>query len=1066
MKNIKKKLLMSAALLSAAAPLLSEQHVQTVEASPVGEHVKRVGSGVYTTADLIDMPLVIEMLPTHVDYDYFLHYGFHQNRRVFMYLQKYKDSVYYYSPAVRYLHTDASKNGERPDGSIDEFARARLKTLSLIDGGRYYPRRNMSEHQLRANRGRGATESEIGGIGHHPDHHNRLTDPAKTVRDLNYLHPGSDKRNHNMRPYSVRPLMERAWTPENLIRTSTGYPTRHQDTRYTRGAYNAWVEQRSLGYYANGRRLTNPNFPADGMRDNGSEGFEDYPLLAFPWSDNDVRDGGNPSLHSEADEYTYQWAMHNGWYGRSRRNTHYDARTDWGEARTQYREKRAAMTILYDEHSSVQENMRRAGYRNRNSAIDALTVKYGSLQSPPILSTHTIGVTFKRATNDYVIGATAPTGPNDDLGPIDTRVVRQRVFNEAGNVIQTFEAGKALRPSKAPDVEPDDRLRVETDVVIHNGWRSAMHGVLDFSTNQNQTKTLSRIGGGNIRSGRIGTNRFSHTFTVPEMEGAYDVTTALDQALYASTSDITLMSGSYSGHNRLNVVIDRGDFASESISLIDREGNEVSTPVPGREYKIKYAFKYTSANGENARRKANLRVDYVIGREMVGENLGREDSGLLSAPGKTVRPEHGRTYTFETDYHLFETAQFDTAAALSVSEDRYNQDPSTNAIAERWSSNYDLGVSDVRLLPGYTVNTHEQTATVLVQFDVKYDAPSAISDLGQDVDFLVAVDDQVVEVTEHIRKGNNYNLSVPIEVELDGESDRVLEAVVFANHSMNVYESDLDAQRNNFGMATARIATPEVESFTNNNRRVTWNQYTGINRWTGENTSYNTFGGNRRNFMKFLNPDDSRGVRRDSFESYQVDAVRFRSRLTRMEEMGENGDGWVNLLEEEGYIRAGYGYELEVDVSYRTNVLDFSEPNRTGADGISTRTRFAEPLLQDNVYIEMPDGQLRSVQGDGGTESALRLKEKQGDAGNMSWTFEIDGGESLGAETVGRFYIGNDVEDGRYSLNVFTPRISGVSGKMTSERDVLEHLLYDSAPDLGINVIGSSVDDVTDHINR
>lgn len=1067
MKNIKKRIALSTALLGTIAPAIAPQ---TVEATQLGEHVFPVGEFEYRMDRGAALPLVIEMYPSHPDYAYLKRHNFDQaNGRMLLYLQQYKDQTYYYSPTVRYLNaSNPSRNGLRPDGTTDVFARHVLDTLA---GTPYYPTRKTHEHNLIMNKPRtGYNPGSGDALGHHPVYNDARTAPARSISNLNI------RGNLNFRAYTAAPILERAWTPNSLTRTANLGRQRHPDQRYTHGQYNDWGEFRQLGYHRNGHVSLNPDFPADGMRRNGQQGFENYPLLSRPWQHADHRDV-NRLVHSTIDEYVYQWAMHNNLDGNRRLPGHYEPGTDWFAAEHYYNLKHATMTRLYDTYPSVRENLRRSGYTNRRRAIEALTLRYASLQSPPPTDGLSMSVNFQRQFSPilrrwYYLQYTSRNEPGVNFGSQDAQVRRQRVIRD-GEVIQTFTRNQngntSVSPRVAPEVEPGQRLTVVTDVVLQDGFRDAAHGVLEFNTPHHSERTLNRQGGGVLRRGGMGSNEFRQTITVPETEGAFDIDTWLDTDLYISSFDMRPGTNAHTGRNTVNVVADRGNFEARNVELVDRDGNVVDTPVPGQEYKFRYGFRYRSVNGRDARRLTNIAVDYTVGREMVGSPIhGRDESNVMRTETIRVRPEHNRTYTFDSDYFLFETAQFDTQGTINVSESRYNENSSDNTHANRWESEYDIAVHNVRVLPSDSVNTQETTATALVQFDVEYAVPEDIDNIGQDVQFRVEVDGQVHNVTDHIRNGLNRNLSVPVEVDLDGESNREITAQVFANYNRNVYETDVNSQENNEGSATATITNPEIESITDSNNFASWRQYTNFGEWTGEDVRYNTFTGpmGSRRFLRFLTPDTQRSETREMYEQYQIDAVRFRSRLTRQEEMGENGDGWVNLLEEDGYIRAGYGYELEVDVSYKTNVFDFEQPGRVGTNGVFGRPRITEPLLQDNVYVEMPDGQLRSVQGDGGTQSALRLKEREGDMSETSWTFEIDGGTSLGAETVGRFYIGEDVEDGRYSLNVFTPRIRGANGKMTSPTDVLEHLLYDSAPDLGIHVIGSSVDDISDYITR
>ena len=1074
MADWKQKLLVTSAILGAVAPLVAPNEV---EASKVyyHENVSTTNAGYYFATDHGELPLVLRMLTTHPDYEYYRSKGMHVNGNVYLYLQIYKDSMFYYSPIIR----DKATKGKRADGSVNQLTR---ELLNRIEGTAYYPSYSQKEEQIRRNVPQyNYNPNPKDPIGNHPTYRNSQNSIARSIADLNHKRGNTD--DHNFRRYTGKDMARHAWTPNSLTKTTVGYPSKHYDTYQQHSGTTKWGEYRSLGYYSSGINMSNPHFPADGMRRNGDVGFARYDLQEFPWTRSEHR---GTTMHSEKDELAFQYAMHtnkmglspNG-YNKTLYNRLYNKNTDWQAAREAYLVKRDAMTALYDESSMVRTNLARSangGRSNRANAIEAMTVMYGSIQSEHLGYDQNVSVAFGLRTPSYrngevlwyTIVLTLP-GEEQSNRVHDTRISRQEVLrgNQSLQVFTRNANGQtALNTTNAPEVEPGQTLKVVTDVTMVNPYRNALQGELNMQSNRGHRAKYRRNGGGNIRMNAA--NRFERTLVVPDQEGPLEILTWLDKDQYTRTFDMLWLNNANNAVNKLNVIVDRGDFIPERIDILDSNGNKVTNPVPGTSYQLDYLYRYVSDNGKDARRNTELRVDYNIGREMVGSPLhGRDVSGTKRTATRTVKPVHNGVYSLKSDFQMFETAQFDTDANLVVSAERYDQKPNNNRQADEWKSEYDLEVRNVRVLPSNSVSTHAQDTQSIVQFDVYYDVPSHVYSIGQDVNFLVNLDGKTVSEKHHVRKGLNRNLSTTMDVALEGGNQNLI-ATVLANSDKNVYETDIDTQENNVGTARAELRNSTIVPFRDSNKRVSWAQPYDSSLYNGVSNRYNTFNGLARDHLIFKTPHSQAHTNVNVYEQYQIDSVRFRSRMTRQEEMGENGDGWVELMKEDGFIRAGYGYELEIDVSYDTSAMDLTYTNRTGPNGQWSRPKMAGPILQDNIYVEMPDdaGTIRSVQGDGGTEQALRMKSKTGDGVNTKWTFEIDGGESLGTETVGRFYIGEDVADGRYPLNIFTPKIRGVNGKMRTSAEVLEHLLYDSANDLGIQVLGASTDDISDHINR
>lgn len=1101
--------------------------------------IESVGSAIYTTKNGKPLHLVMELMPHHPNHAYYINQGMYRTdvmgkKRVYLYLQHYKGKYFYYSPVYRYYDNDL---GNYVNGRISKHHHEignRIKGMSSlrpnnnkrenwVRGNSTYQGRNPSEHGTGQHEGHSSMNYYARRVGKSGEENapvplnwgNPEWVPGHRYPSLQAYHNGGYiGGQHNFRRYFAKPMYEASWTVANLTLASDkgnhvdGYQKNmdsHSDSKYV----NRWGEYRWLGYYSTGEEFWNPYFPVDGMAAPGRNGLQSYPFRAYPWAQDD---NYNSEFTSKMDRFVFQYALRTNYDtlapggAHSHLRKYLDPSVSLEEAREAYEEKYDAMLTLYEHSYDLQVNMRNDynGGLSGHAAVEALTMKYGSLKSDPMGIDDVTVAEFQRDSishydngKPYRYSLILQSPYNEYENPHDyhdTQIVEQKIYRD-GNLLQTFKRNtsngqttvtnspyseKEYGKGVAPEVEPGERLEVKTNVYIVDAYRDANQNSLDYSTSLNPTWQRVTLNDTQIRANKD--NVFGAKLNVPDVDDdmTFDINAQLDKQLYQDSFDMLFDSTGNTAKNTLKIIVDRGNFGAESTELIDEQGNVVRDPVPGNRYKIRFNYRYLSDNNRDARRNTTLQVNYQLGRQMVGSPIhGRDESRALTAHArdsngnimKTFKPKHNTVYSFDSDYHYFETAQFDAMSDIVVGLERYDLDTSDNKLTKDWSSFYDIAVENVRVVPNDTVNTQDQVAEMLVQFDIDYMTPAHIKDLGQNVEFLVDLDGETVLVNEHIRKGKNRNISIPIEIPLEGNVDRVLEARVLANPDRKVYEEDVySANRpNNIGVGTGQVKNDIVQPHYDSNRQETWTQYVHENNWSGSQLNYRTFSNNlQRTFLRFTSKDNPRSTSRfNLFENYQIDSVRFRSRLTRQRELGN--DGWVDLMQEDGYIKAGYGYELEIDVSYNTNAMDQIFENSMSANGTTgrwSRPQLSEPLLQDNVYIEMQDGHIRSVQGDGGTEQALRVKDKSENNGKTTWTFEIDGGTILGAPTVGRFYIGEDVADGRYPLTVFTPKIRGVNGKQINSTNALEYLLYDSANDLGINVEGAASDDITDHINR
>lgn len=820
---------------------------------------------------------------------------------------------------------------------------------------------------------------------------------------------------------------------------------KHAHTYYNRGSYRnrpTYGEWRILGYSEKGTAIENPYFPADYFRSESSNGMQDYPLFKEPW--NAAISDRLADSRSEIDILAQQYV---------------DGLT-FAAQKSAYDTKYEAVSRLLSQRSDWRQHVKNFGgiSTNNRAAQTRWLMQRLSLSNDSSSGDTAYFVGIKSDRQMYITDvASAKEGYNRDMG-----ITKQVVKNQDGKVVQTFTRDKNGKVSVSPAKEyvfAGETLTVETTVK-----NSTKYQMIAPSTQVSHDGTSGKMN--SAAGGRLGGNKtatIKQTMKVPSNIKQWKVDTKI-HALHNMLYDNSYNFDDDTANNAFKVYDEQGNFKSSGIELIDKNGKIVgkNQAVPGQEYKIRYLYKYS---GDNASLPMNIKVDYEITRQL--PNGKETKKGTINSGKSNFKPQNGNVYKFETPYFVYETGVFNTSSTLKLTSNakhlkHYNTSTKDDSQSANWTGTYDYKVSNVKVIPTETVNTTNQEAKVLVKFDVDHQVPSHVTDYANDVEFYINIAGKNVLVKEHIQSGTNRNVSVPIDVNLSG-SNQTLKATVVANPNVKVYETDLS---NNTGSGTGQIKNEEqVRAYNNNARNKEWKQYYEVNDWTGKAVNYPSFNNSKKFSFIDYKRNTPRTLHQELKETYKIDHVWFKSKFTVDNKLGPDKNGWVDLLEENGKIKAGYGYELKIDVSYNTDAFKNTPENILGQSGKWARPRLAEALIPNNVYMQAPDDKLYSVDGDGGTKAQLEVQSMRGTTrGTKNWTYRIKNATAMGESVVGKFYIGEEVSNGQYDMRVFTPKIAGVAGKMTEATKDLNHQLFDSR-EVTIEVVGSATDDVTDHIN-
>lgn len=661
-------------------------------------------------------------------------------------------------------------------------------------------------------------------------------------------------------------------------------------------------------------------------------------------------------------------------------------------------------------------------------------------------------------------------------------VTKQRVVDSNGTEIRSFsrkpEESSGSTSKQRRTLVAGEKITVETTVrnttktSNSNGATTEYAPTLDvgYKTGSGASRGLSffqanvmdktyRLTG----SSKVGLNKdtvIKQQITVPFSSNTMAVYSALNELTYYQR-DNTILTDDFA-QMALSVNNESGNAVNKSVKLVDNEtGKEVDKPVPGKAYKLRFYFDYSA--DRNATKNVTVNVNYTINRQLPKKQKD-SFSGVVSM--KSFKPQKGKRYSVTTPSAvIYETGTFDVSSTLSVDKtsSNYNRDTKDDKASSSFRYDYDITMRNATLMPKVTSHTSNGNMTYLLKFDVDYKVPGHVSNHEKDVQFTVNVGGTRKTFTKHIRQGHNPNVTVEVAVPSNGANKQVT-ATILANADSNVYEKNYS---NNSTSTKANVSNvSKVKPYTGSVRKSNaWNQHYQVHKWSSSNKSYKLFNRNTQFSFPFYKPNGS--PKNESVglsEDFAIKNVWFRSKTTQDLKEGPKKDGWVDLLKEPGKIKAGYGYELKVDVEYKTDAFD-KMPKETAAQWV--RPSLAKANMANNIYIQTPDNKIHSVDGDGGTEKAMKYSRKDASNGSKTeWTFEIAPRKVLGVNTLGKFYIGEDVANGTYNMTVFTPQTTGVLGKMSDQSTPIDTLLYDQKSNLKIQVVGSATDDVNDHITQ
>lgn len=592
------------------------------------------------------------------------------------------------------------------------------------------------------------------------------------------------------------------------------------------------------------------------------------------------------------------------------------------------------------------------------------------------------------------------------------------------------------------------------------------------------------------------------------------------------TGEDNLLSDDDAGVIPISVKEKPGDMGIEKIELIDEKGKVVPQPIPGERYRVRYTYKYEGGDIRYATYKRNVdkegNVYYTFdGYVYPKVNLSVKSSIERKLPqgrsdvsqetiSLTSRVYNGSEFKFETkEAVLYENPYVKATGDFDISDGYSRYNSGSDRHSKTWQRPYDYAVKDLQVVPRTERTSTPGKMKVAVSFTATQDAPTEATRVGFQEELDFAVDVKVgnktytKEITEHVREGENRNIVV--EMDVDAKPTDVITAAVEANYTQdawewnskgNVYDNNRAVtignlsnltptggnynDDNTFAYVSPYMLSPEDEEWVPNTSNE-WMQTYEVRNFDGQRVTYKSQNGTNFSFTKYRRNLKVEDIERKQEESYEIEEVLFRSKFTKDNKMGE--DGWVNMLAttEAPRIKAGYGYELKVKVRYKTNALDNqpakkdipnfnSRGSRTG-EGTAVRPYNVAPNIPEEIFVKIPGmNKPLSVNGkqvSGKSTLAKMDVKRSGTAGDTVLEYTLKATQEMGITEPGKLYVGENVKDGFYPIQIWTPQINGIGTKnptVENGKTVYESSLLADFREVEFEVKGSATDDLVDSI--
>lgn len=200
--------------------------------------------------------------------------------------------------------------------------------------------------------------------------------------------------------------------------------------------------------------------------------------------------------------------------------------------------------------------------------------------------------------------------------------------------------------------------------------------------------------------------------------------------------------------------------------------------------------------------------------------------------------------------------------------------------------------------------------------------------------------------------------------------------------------------------------------------------------------------------------DKTEIVTKSHYEEFKITKVLFKSKLTKDL---NGGDGWVDITNgTPGKIKAGYGFELQIYTSYKTNRESAMPPGpwSTTCSGRSVSPGGSRTSSPSTISLKMPYND---------TYNKPVYYNLYGNVVKSAWDdrelkYTLPVRNAFGVKDVPQIFINETARDGIYNIKIDTDSFYGISDKPGNPPDLCD------SKTIKIQVIGGGSDDLKTHI--
>lgn len=635
---------------------------------------------------------------------------------------------------------------------------------------------------------------------------------------------------------------------------------------------------------------------------------------------------------------------------------------------------------------------------------------------------------------------------------------------ETGKVVASMKRkvgeAKATVNANAAQLEPETKYLL--DVTVTNGSDKKLSSGSQYLIYNDEA--ISKFGG--LGAGQSTTFK-DLTYTTPANVNTIEVIAEIDADKYGSDNQFF---DDDIGMIKMPVLNQKkgGDLYICGIELLNSAKKQTSAVVIGQKQYIRYRVCYKGDNLGDTSYQIPIKVKTTTAEVTSTGMVQRNEETKTTTVTTTLNSVHKEVAVIDVP---FQSKVPDVTGEIEIDPngklpEKANKDKENDTDSKTFGSSYNVTITDLQVMSP-KIQNNQTGGKVTLKYKLTLTAPKEDS-TSKTVQTQIKVGStttvvketltpgQTVEVTQTVNapsSANGYEDGLPIEVFTNYKYQDLFESTYADNKATTYWHKTFDLS----GVCGVSI--------DKNNS----------NKWEHEYKYFKDIIETDKPTITGTRPEKI-SVWQD--ESYQIKAIRVRSKL--MKDLGWGDDGWIDIMTygKDPVIKAGYGFEMEIDVEYKTNAFnniyqqkekfDIGEigPNKWEVGRVDGNSKHKPESLQTgttDIFLKTQDDKVLSLLGTKDSIKGFELVKKEDKLttdGTMTWTYKIRAHESPNSnvsEQVDRIYIDENTKDGKVAFTVYTPSISGLEGVPNKK------LLCD-AKTFNFIVKGSYLDDFNTHI--